>query len=150
MCIRDRSSPHPQGLGAEHALDAALARAGVTAGEVAYLNLHGTATPQNDAIEAALVARRYATTVHASATKGLTGHTMGAAGILEALMCLQALETGLCSGSAGSPAADPAMGPRFAQQFNAEAVQRPVRVAASHSFGFGGNNCVLLFSQGPA
>ena len=96
------------------------------------------------------MARRYAPKVHASATKGLTGHTMGAAGIVEALICLQALETGLCSGSAGSPAADPAMGPLFAQQFQTEAMQAPVSVAASHSFGFGGNNCVLLFGQGPA
>ena len=144
------SSPHPQGLGAERALDEALARAGIAASEVDYLNLHGTATPQNDAIEAALVARRYAPALHASATKGLTGHTMGAAGIVEALICLQALETGLRSGSAGSPAADPAMGPLFAQQFKPEAVRAPVSVAASHSFGFGGNNCVLLFGGGPA
>lgn len=144
------SSPHPQGLGAERALDEALARAGIAASEVDYLNLHGTATPQNDAIEAALVARRYAPALHASATKGLTGHTMGAAGIVEALICLQALETGLRSGSAGSPAADPAMGPLFAQQFKPEAVRAPVSVAASHSFGFGGNNGVLLFGRGPA
>ena len=75
---------------------------------------------------------------------------MGAAGIVEALICLQALETGLRIGSAGSPAADPAMGPLFAQQFRAEAVRAPVSVAASHSFGFGGNNCVLLFGGGPA
>ena len=67
------SSPHPQGLGAELSLDQALARAGVQAADVEHLNLHGTGTLQNDAVEAALVARRYAARVHASATKGLTG-----------------------------------------------------------------------------
>lgn len=142
------SSPHPQGLGAERALDDALARAGITAAAVDYLNLHGTATAQNDAVEAALVARRYAPGLHASATKGLTGHTMGAAGIVEALICLQALQAGLRPGSAPSVAADPALGPVFAQQFQASAVHQAVSVAASHSFGFGGNNCVLLLGKG--
>ena len=142
------SSPHPQGLGAERALDDALARAGITAAAVDYLNLHGTATAQNDAVEAALVARRYAPGLHASATKGLTGHTMGAAGIVEALVCLQALQAGLRPGSAQSLEADPALGPVFGQQFQVNAVQQVVSVAASHSFGFGGNNCVLLLGKG--
>ena len=146
------SSPHPEGLGAELALNAALARAGLTAAEVGYLNLHGTASARNDAVEAALVARRYAPHVHASATKGVTGHTMGAAGIVEALVCLLALGDGLhagvCSGSVGSTPPDPALGPVFAQQLQAEAAQRVVQVAASHSFGFGGNNAVLLFGRG--
>ncbi|MBL8314705.1 MAG: beta-ketoacyl-[acyl-carrier-protein] synthase II, partial [Rubrivivax sp.] len=142
------SSPHPQGLGAERALDDALARAGIAAAAVDYLNLHGTATAQNDAVEAALVARRYAPGLHASATKGLTGHTMGAAGIVEALVCLQALQAGLRPGSAPSAAADPALGPVFGQQFRSSAVQQAVSVAVSHSFGFGGNNCVLVLGQG--
>ena len=142
------SSPHPQGLGAERALDDALARAGIAAAAVDYLNLHGTATAQNDAVEAALVARRYAPGLHASATKGLTGHTMGAAGIVEALVCLQALQAGLRPGSARSLEADPALGPVFGQQFQVNAVQQVVSVAASHSFGFGGNNCVLLLGKG--
>ncbi len=142
------SSPHPQGLGAERALDDALARAGIGAAAVGYLNLHGTATALNDAVEAALVARRYAPGVHASATKGLTGHAMGAAGIVEALICLLALKHGLLPGSAQSHAADAALGQVFGQQFKAGAVSQPVAVAASHSFGFGGNNCVLLLGKG--
>ena len=145
------STPHPQGLGAELALDAALARAGLAAEAVDYLNLHGTGTERNDAVEAALVARRYRSDVHASATKGLTGHTMGAAGIVEALLCLLALRDGLCSGTAQSTVTDVALGPTFARQLQLQPVQREpgrVQVAASHSFGFGGNNAVLLFGRG--
>ncbi len=142
------SSPHPAGLGAELSLDAALARAGLAAEEVDYLNLHGTGTALNDAVEAALVARRYASGVHASASKGLTGHTMGAAGIVEAVLCLQALQTGWCSGSAQVAAADPAFGAVFASQLQLLPKQAPVRVAASHSFGFGGNNAVLVLGGG--
>jgi len=142
------STPHPQGLGAERALDDALARAGLQAADVGYANLHGTASTRNDEVEAALVARRYAAGVHASATKGATGHTMGAAGIVEALVCLLALRDGLCAGSPGTAAADPALGDAFARQFSPQAALRAVQVAASHSFGFGGNNAVLLFGRG--
>ncbi len=142
------SSPHPQGLGAERALDAALASAGVAACDIGYLNLHGTGTPRNDAVEAALVARRYAPTVHASATKAATGHTMGAAGIVEALVCTLALRDGWLSGSGGTVAADAAFGPVFAGQWRATPARRTVQLAASHSFGFGGNNAVLIFGRG--
>ena len=146
------SSPHPKGLGAELALDAALARAGLAAGgainDIGYLNLHGTASARNDAVEAALVARRYPAAVHASATKGVTGHTMGAAGIVEALVCLLALGQDLCAGSVGSTPLDPALGPVFARQLQAHTAVRQVKFAASHSFGFGGNNAVLLFGRG--
>jgi 3-oxoacyl-[acyl-carrier-protein] synthase-1 len=141
------SSPHPQGLGAERALDDALARAGLAAAEVGYVNLHGTASARNDEVEAALVARRYAPGVHASATKGLSGHAMGAAGIVGALICLQALEHGLCSGSAGSDTVDAALGPVFAAQLQRLPARARVGIAASHSFGFGGNNAVLIFGS---
>lgn len=139
------STPHPQGLGAECALDDALARAGLDAAAVDFVNLHGTATQANDAVEAALAARRYGTDVHACATKGLTGHTMGAAGALEALVCVLALQRGLLAGSAPTTEPDPAFGSGFAERWRAQPVQRTVRTAASHSFGFGGNNAVLVF-----
>jgi len=138
------STPHPQGLGAERALDDALARAGLDAAAVDFVNLHGTASAANDEVEAALVARRYAPAVHACATKGLTGHTMGAAGLLEALVCALALERGLLAGSAPTLTPDPAFGPAFAERWHAQPAQRRIRHAASHSFGFGGNNCVLV------
>jgi 3-oxoacyl-[acyl-carrier-protein] synthase-1 len=138
------SSPHPEGLGAERALDAALARSGLGTGAIDYLNLHGTASAKNDEVEAALVQRRYGPQVLASATKGLTGHTMGAAGIVEAAICLLALREGLVPGSANTTSSEllPALGlaPRAAA----------LRTAASHSFGFGGSNAVLVFARGDA
>ena len=144
------SSPHPQGLGADEALAAALGAARVTAEAVDLVLLHGTASAQNDEVEAALVARRYPPAVHASATKGLTGHTMGAAGALQAVFALLALQRGVCPGSGPTETVDPALGEAFARQWQARPVPRAVRVAASHSFGFGGTNAVLVFGQNAA
>lgn len=140
------SSPHPQGLGAERALDDALARAGLAIDAVEFVNLHGTASAANDEVEAALVARRYAPGVHACATKGLTGHTMGAAGLLEGAICLLALQRGLLAGSAPAERSDPCLGAAFAQRWQGRPQQRRIGTAVSHSFGFGGNNCVLVFA----
>lgn len=139
------SAPHPQGLGAEAALDAALDRAQISIDAIDHLNLHGTASAQNDDVEAALVARRYAPGTAAAATKGLTGHTMGAAGALEAVACLLAIEHGVVPGRFGTEAPDPAFGDAFAAMLLPQAQRRAVRRAASHSFGFGGSNAVLLF-----
>lgn len=136
------SAPHPQGLGAERALDDALARAGIAAQDVDYINLHGTASRHNDAVEAALIARRFPATTHASSTKGWTGHTLGAAGIIEATIALLAIERSLVPGTVNTRELDPACGP----QFTLDNRERRVRVALSNSFGFGGNNCCLAFA----
>jgi len=85
---------------------------------LAFVNLHGTASALNDEVEAALVARRYAAGVHACATKGLTGHTMGAAGALEAAICLLALERGLLAGSVGTQEPDPQFGAAFGARYS--------------------------------
>jgi 3-oxoacyl-[acyl-carrier-protein] synthase I len=142
------SSPHPEGLGAERALTDALARASVEAREIDYVNLHGTASARNDEVEAALVARHFAAPTCASATKGVTGHTMGAAGIVESMICLHALQHGHCPGTANTPAADAALPPAFHDVFTARAASKHVRLAANFSFGFGGNNSVLIFERG--
>ncbi len=144
------SSPHPEGLGAERALIDALARAGVIADDIDYLNLHGTASARNDEVEAALVARHFGEPTHAGATKGVTGHTMGAAGIVESLICLHALQHGHCPGTTPTPAADAALPAAFHTVFHARAAKHRVRLAANFSFGFGGNNCVLIFDGGAA
>ena len=138
------SSPHPEGLGAERALDAALARAGLAAADIDHVNLHGTASAKNDEVEAALVQRRYGPRTLASATKGLTGHTMGAAGIVEAAICLLALRECFVPGSA--PTTAPELLPALVLAPRAAAL----RTAASHSFGFGGSNAVLVFARGDA
>lgn len=140
------STPHPDGLGAELALHDALARAGLTATEVDYINLHGTASLKNDEVEAALVTRAFAPATRASSTKGLTGHTLGAAGILEAVITLLALREGLVPGNRGGTQPDPACGPQFAWRNE----HRPLRVGLSNSFGFGGNNACLVFARAGA
>lgn len=137
------STPHPDGLGAELALRDALARAGLEATQVDYINLHGTASLKNDEVEAALVSRAFPTSTRASSTKGFTGHTLGAAGILEATIALQAIERGLVPGNLGVATPDPICGMQFAWQNE----QQRVEVALSNSFGFGGNNACLAFAR---
>ena len=137
------STPHPEGLGAELALRDALARAGLEPAQVDYINLHGTASQKNDEVEAALIARAFPPTTRASSTKGFTGHTLGAAGIVEAVVALLAIEHGLVPGNLGAEEPDPACGPQFAWSTEA----RPVHVALSNSFGFGGNNACLAFAR---
>lgn len=135
------SSPHPEGLGARRALQDALARASLAGDAIDYVNLHGTASQKNDEVEAQVVATMFPTTTRASSTKGWTGHTLGAAGIVEAVVSLLAIEHGFMPGTLNARTLDAACGP----QILLDNEQRDVRRAASNSFGFGGNNCVLLF-----
>jgi 3-oxoacyl-[acyl-carrier-protein] synthase I len=137
------STPHPEGLGAELALRDALARAGIEAGDVDYINLHGTASQKNDEVEAALVARSFPATTRASSTKGFTGHTLGAAGILEATLTLLAMRDGVVPANLGATTPDPLCGPQMAWQ----AERADLRIALSNSFGFGGNNACLAFAR---
>jgi 3-oxoacyl-[acyl-carrier-protein] synthase-1 len=135
------SAPHPEGLGARLAMGDALARAGLQPSDVGYLNLHGTATPANDIIEAQAVAAMFPGTLHASSTKGWTGHTLGAAGIVESVVALLALENGVLPGILNSREQDPACG----AQIRFDNAEREIRYAMNNSFGFGGNNCSLVF-----
>ena len=137
------STPHPEGLGAALALRDALARAGLEPAQIDYVNLHGTASRKNDEVEAALVNRSFPASTRVSSTKGYTGHTLGAAGIVEAVMALLAIEHGLVPGNLGGNAPDPDCGASFAWRNE----QRPVQVALSNSFGFGGSNACLAFAS---
>lgn len=134
------SSPHPEGLGARLAMEAALRSAGLQAGDIGYINLHGTATPANDAAEGQAVAGLFAGRVPCSSTKGATGHTLGAAGGLEAVLCAIALTEGLLPGSPGTESLDPAL-PLDVVRHTRAATLRHV---LSNSFGFGGSNCALV------
>jgi 3-oxoacyl-[acyl-carrier-protein] synthase I len=138
------SSPHPEGLGARLALQEALQRAQLTPRDIDYINLHGTASQKNDEVEAQLVADLFPAQTFAASTKGWTGHTLGAAGIVEAAISLIALEHGLLPGTLNSQNLDPLCGPQIRCD-NAEAAARH---ALSLSFGFGGSNCVLAFGSG--
>ncbi|MET0543371.1 MAG: beta-ketoacyl-[acyl-carrier-protein] synthase family protein [Variovorax sp.] len=140
------STPHPEGLGAEHALDDALARAGLATDAIDYINMHGTASMKNDEVEGGLVSRRFPASTHASSTKGFTGHTLGAAGIVEAVISLLAIETGLKPGTANCKE----LGTGFGPQIKLEPARGEVRHVLSNSFGFGGNNCALIFGKGVA
>jgi 3-oxoacyl-[acyl-carrier-protein] synthase-1 len=137
------SSPHPQALGARQAISSALESARIAAADIDYINLHGTASQKNDETEGRLVAELFPARTFASSTKGWTGHTLGAAGIIEAAITLLALEHGVAPGTLQSTAIDPACGP----QVRLENEERELRYALSHSFGFGGSNCVLLFGS---
>jgi 3-oxoacyl-[acyl-carrier-protein] synthase-1 len=137
------SSPHPEGLGARLAMQDALERAGLTPDRIDYLNLHGTASQKNDEVEARLVAELFPARTLASSTKGWTGHALGAAGIVEAVTTLIAMETGIVPGTLNSTTLDPACGPQI--RLANEAAE--VRFAISNSFGFGGSNCSLLFGR---
>ena len=138
------SSPHPEGLGARLAMRDAMARAGVVAEQIDYINLHGTATPKNDEVEAQAIAQTFPASTRASSTKAFTGHTLGAAGITEAVIVLTAIEHGFVPGSLHCDTPDAVCGPQLAQHNE----ERAVRVALSNSFGFGGNNCCLAFAAG--
>lgn len=138
------STPHPEGLGAERALDEALARAGLAPEAIDYINMHGTASMKNDEVEGALIARRFPAATHASSTKGFTGHTLGAAGIVEAVISLLAIERGLKPGTVNTTALDTDCAP----QIRLQPAHGEVRYALSNSFGFGGNNCSLVFGKG--
>ena len=140
------STPHPEGRGARLALQAALERAQLAPGDIDYINLHGTASQKNDEVEARLVAELFPARTFASSTKGWTGHTLGAAGIVEAVISLLAIEHGVLPGTLNSQTLDPVCGP----QIRRDNEERPTRRALSFSFGFGGSNCVLAFGSGAA
>lgn len=135
------SSPHPEGLGARLAMEAALRSAGLAPDDIDYINLHGTATPANDAAEGRAVATLFGGRVPCSSTKGATGHTLGAAGAIEAVICALALTDGLLPGSPGTATPDPAI----PVQYLLESRSSRVRRVLSNSFGFGGSNCSLVF-----
>jgi 3-oxoacyl-[acyl-carrier-protein] synthase-1 len=137
------SSPHPQGLGARLAIEAALKRAGLGPDAVQYINLHGTASQKNDEVEARVIADMFPATTRASSTKGWTGHTLGAAGIVEAVVAFIAMQTGLAPGTLNAEELDPDCGP----QVRLENEAADLRVVLSNSFGFGGSNCSLLFGR---
>jgi 3-oxoacyl-[acyl-carrier-protein] synthase-1 len=134
------SSPHPEGAGAAAAMKCALAMAGVTADAIDYINLHGTGTRANDASEDRAVMTVFGGGTPCSATKGWTGHTLGAAGITEALFAVGSIERGFVPGTLNSTRLDPALSAHVLLENRAATVTRVL----SNSFGFGGSNCSLV------
>lgn len=137
------STPRPDGAGAIQAMKEALQRAGLDASEIDYVNLHGTATPANDRIEAQATSRLFGAQVPCSSTKGWTGHALGAAGIVEAVVACLCVEHQWIPGTLNcdDPESDLVIDLR---QSSCPAV---IRRAMSNSFGFGGSNCSLIVGQ---
>jgi len=134
------STPHPEGAGAIAAMHAALGAASLDPADIDYVNLHGTATPSNDASEDRAVGSVFGRETPCSSTKGATGHTLGAAGGVEAAICLLALREGLIPGGLNVQERDPAL------TLNYLHANRPASLQAvlSNSFGFGGTNASLV------
>ncbi|WP_372590823.1 beta-ketoacyl-[acyl-carrier-protein] synthase family protein [Guyparkeria sp.] len=137
------SSPHPEGAGAELAMRRALAAGDVTADSVDYVNLHGTASRVNDAAEDRALTAVFGPGQACSSTKGLTGHTLGAAGITGLAVGVLAIEHDFLPGTLNTRQLDPA----FRADQLLENRPAPVRRVLANSFGFGGNNCSLLFGR---
>ncbi len=137
------SSPHPEGLGARMAMTAALHAAGLQASDIDYINLHGTATPSNDAAEGKAVTAVFGDRVPCSSTKGASGHTLGAAGGLEAVISALALQHGFLPGGVNTRQVDPGIPIQYLTSNRDSAPRRVL----SNSFGFGGTNCSLVLGR---
>lgn len=134
------STPHPEGAGAISAIRAALDAAGLQPADIDYINLHGTATPSNDAAEDRAVAAVFGPDTPCSSTKGATGHTLGAAGGVEAVIGVLAMRHGFMPGGLNLQEPDPALQAGYLRA-NRDA---RVRTVLSNSFGFGGTNASLV------
>lgn len=137
------SAPHPEGLGAKRAMQAALAAASLEPGDIDYINLHGTGTPSNDRSESQAVTSIFGPTTPCSSTKGATGHTLGAAGALEAVISALAIRHGMMPGGVHTTRVDPTLTAHYIKENR----HSPLRRVLSNSFGFGGTNCSLILGR---
>lgn len=137
------TAPDPEGAGVERALNSALADAGVSAGEVDHVNAHGTSTPLNDAAEAQVLRKVLGTGATVTSTKGVLGHSLGATGAVEAALTVLAIRDSMIPPTANLENQDPAIDLDIVS--GSPRSQR-VEVAVSTSFGFGGQNSVLVFT----
>jgi 3-oxoacyl-[acyl-carrier-protein] synthase II len=141
------TAPHPEGLGARNVMIAALKDAGMQANEIDYINTHGTSTPLGDGAEAKAITEvfgQHAYNLNISATKSMTGHCLGAAGVIEAIACIQSVIYDIVPPTINHFTDDPALDPNLNFTFN-QPQKRLVRAALSNTFGFGGHNaCVIV------
>lgn len=141
------TAPHPDGLGARNVMIAALKDAGMQPDEIDYINTHGTSTPLGDGAEAKAITEvfgSHAYNLNISATKSMTGHCLGAAGVIEAIACIQSVIYDIIPPTINHFTDDPDLDPKLNFTFN-KAQQRTVRAALSNTFGFGGHNaCVIV------
>lgn len=136
------STPHPEGFGAANAMHKALKSADLKAHDIDYINMHGTATPSNDAAENNAITTVFGPDTPCSSTKGWTGHTLGAAGITEALICMLVLENQFMPTNLNLKNIDPALSVNVLN--NNTKSNKAIKHVISNSFGFGGSNCSLI------
>ena len=141
------TAPHPEGLGAKNVMNAALRDAGMVATEIDYINTHGTSTPLGDIAEAKAITEvfgEHAYNLNISSTKSMTGHCLGAAGVIEAIACIQSVIHDIVPPTINHFTDDPELDNRLNFTFN-KAQKRVVNAALSNTFGFGGHNaCVIV------
>jgi len=141
------TSTHPEGLGALQAMKFALEEAELTISDIDYLNAHATSTPVGDLSEIKAITALTGTdknNLYISATKSMTGHLLGAAGAIEAVICLLAMRDSIIPATINTTELDPAI-PANMNIVTGEAIQRPVKAALSNTFGFGGHNGIVVF-----
>lgn len=137
------STPHPEGLGARLAIQAALHAAGLAPDDIDYINLHGTGTKSNDASEDQAVFDVFGSNTPCSSTKGSTGHLLGAAGVTEAIISALCIRHRFVPGGLNTRSLDPALKSHYLLQNRQQAVKHVL----SNSFGFGGSNCSLVLGR---
>jgi 3-oxoacyl-[acyl-carrier-protein] synthase II len=141
------TAPHPEGLGAKNVMIVALNDAQLKPSDVDYINTHGTATPLGDIAEIKAITDvfgEHAYHLNISATKSMTGHCLGAAGVIEAIACIKSVMNDIVPPTINHFTDDPQLDPKLNFTFN-KAQQRTVNVALSNTFGFGGHNaCVVV------
>lgn len=141
------TSPDPEGKGAARAMELAIKEAGISKEEVSYINAHGTSTPINDKVETAAIKRvfgEFAKNIPVSSTKSMTGHLLGAAGAIEAIICVKALEEGFVPPTVGYKVQDEECDLDYVTN---EGRSSEVKYAMSNSLGFGGHNAVILLKK---
>jgi 3-oxoacyl-[acyl-carrier-protein] synthase II len=141
------TAPHPEGLGAKNVMNAALRDAGMVASDIDYINTHGTSTPLGDIAESKAILDvfgEHSYQLNISATKSMTGHCLGAAGVIEAIACIQSVIHDIVPPTINHFTDDPELDNRLNFTFN-KAQKRVVNAALSNTFGFGGHNaCVIV------
>lgn len=141
------TSPDPTGESDARAFRIAMRHAGIQPDEIDYINAHGTSTPLNDKYETLAIKSALgeaSKTVSVSSTKGSTGHALGAAGALETVVCVKAIETGIVPPTINFETPDPDCDLNITPN---EPVKRPIRIAANNNLGFGGHNAVVIFKK---
>jgi 3-oxoacyl-[acyl-carrier-protein] synthase II len=143
------TAPHPEGLGASSVMRIALEDAGLRPEQIDYINVHGTSTPLGDVSETKAIQQifgEHAYQMNISSTKSMTGHLLGAAGAIEAIACILAMQHSLVPPTINHFSDDEAFDPRLNLTFN-KAQEREINYALSNTFGFGGHNCSVIFKK---